>query len=249
MKRSIGFGFTRLQMLCRLSAYTLLIEFQISTLGALLPVRLQSERLLNDLGTVLDLSRLPLLALPLLFGGLAGFARPARWEWFMAGLLRKILLPVAVLYLLIVPTTWVLGARIQANAEQALSRQSAALVRQLEDVRRQVSQASDRTDLQRVLVQQPFSQLRSALTSPAATPGSTVLPNERQAIQIAVNGQLEAIQGAVIRRLSENASAVRLQAVRLSAIAIAYALFFLVTWRVWPRHLPDLDRIRALYPR
>jgi hypothetical protein len=95
MTRSPGFGFTRLQMLCRLSAYTLLIEFQISALGAVLPIRFQSERLLTDLGTILDLSSLPLLALPLLFGGLAGFARPAPWEWGLARLLRQILLLAA----------------------------------------------------------------------------------------------------------------------------------------------------------
>lgn len=249
MTRSPGFGFTRLQMLCRLSAYTLLIEFQISALGAVLPIRFQSERLLTDLGTILDLSSLPLLALPLLFGGLAGFARPAPWEWGLARLLRQILLLAAVIYLLMVPAAWVLGGRIQANADRILRQQTAAVVSQLNEVRRQVDLARDPRRLRGVLEAQPFPNLRRVLATVPAPSTDELRPDERRAALSALDSELQSINGAVLRRLSDNAGALRLQSVRLSAIAIAYALFFLLSWRVWPRNLPHLERLRALYPR
>ena len=245
--RAFGNGMTagpftssRFQSLCRLAAYTILFEYALYMLLGLLPFNLDPGRLLGLVGSSLETASLAVLALPLLFAGFSRDVKPARWEWHFARLLRGLLLVVAILYLLLIPATLAIGARIQSGGDQQLRQQQQLALQQLQTYRQQLSKASSSPELRRLLLAQP--QLRATLAGPESplAPTKPTLPQQRsQALRLADRIAVNLNQQALLQR-SNASGELNKQQLRLVLLALVHALFFGLASMIWPSRLPAM---------
>lgn len=247
MSRSQSFTRSRLQALCRIGAYALLVEFLISLLRTLLPIptSLEPTRLIGLIDFLLTVSSMALLVVVLLFAGLCDGVRPARWEWWLARLLRPFLALVAVLYVLLIPPTIVLSQQIGAAADQALRAQDAQRAGQLKAYRNLLEKASDAPALQRLVEAQP--QMRLALSSPDSPFADVTapLPRQRQ-LTLRLLDQIDInLQEASLRRRADGAGQLQLQQLRLCGLAVVYGFFFALVSLIWPRQLGPLPRVSS----
>lgn len=239
MSPSQPFSRRRLQALCRLAAYALLVEFLINVLRTVLPIptSLEPTRLLGLIDFLLTISSMALLVVVLLFAGLCDGVRPARWEWWSVRLLGPFLALVAVLYVLLMPPTIVLSQQIRAAGDAALRAEDAQRVGQLKAYREVLDKAPDTPALRRLLEAQP--QLRQALSSsesPFAEP-SAALPRQRQLALRLVDRIEINLQDVSLRRRADASGQLQLQALRLCGLALVYGFFFALVSLIWPRRL------------
>ena len=231
---------SRFQSLCRLAAYALLFEYALLLLLGLLPISTDPQRLLGLVGATLDTASLPLLAVPLLFAGFSRQVRPARWEWWFARRLRGLLLLVAVLYVLLIPTTIALGLRIQHSGDQQLRQQEQLAQRQIQAFSKDLNNAATSEDLRRLIEAQP--QLRATLAGPESPLAASFssLPQQRaQALRLTDRIGTNLAQQFLQQR-SNAAGELFKQELRLGLLAFAHGLFFALAWLIWPSRLPVL---------
>ncbi|MEB3319781.1 MAG: hypothetical protein VKI63_02435 [Cyanobium sp.] len=233
------FSRRRLQALCRLGAYALLVEFLINLLRRFLPLptSLEPVRLLGLIDFLLTISSMALLVVVLLFAGLADGVRPARWEWWLARLLRPLLALIAVLYVLLIPPSIVLSHQIRTNGEQALQTQTAQRAGQLKAYRNLLEKAADAPGLRRLIEAQP--QMRQALSSPDSpfADPSAPLPQQRQ-LALRVLDRLEiGLQEATLKQRADAAGQLQLELLRLCGLSLVYGFFFALVSPIWPFRL------------
>ena len=229
----------RLQALARLAAYVLIFEYLLNLVFTLLPLSTDPNQLFARISAALDSASLPLIALPLLFAGFCAPSRAARWEMGFGRRLKPLLLLVALLYLLSVPSLWWLGASIQASGDSQIKQQVNAVLEQLAAYRGQLQQARDSQTLRALIEAQP--QLRLSLQtpdSPFASPASSLPQQQAQALLL-VDRIRANLQADGLRRRSTAAAELRKQELRLSGIALAHALFFALGGLIWPKLKPD----------
>lgn len=248
MSSTQPFSRRRLQSLCRLAAYVLLVEFLVNLLRTVLPIptSLEPTRLMGLIDFLLTISSMALLVVVLLFAGLCDGVRPARWEWFSVRLLGPFLALVAVLYVLLIPPTIVLSQQIRTSGDEVLRAEDAQRAGQLKGYRDLLEKAADTPALRRLLEAQP--QMRQSLSSsesPFAEP-SAALPRQRQLALRLVDRIEINLQEASLRRRADASGQLRLQELRLCGLAIVYGFFFALVSLIWPRRLGPIPTASPL---
>ena len=229
-----------LQSMARLAAYVLLFEYLLNGAINALPPTAQPERLFGQIGGLLDTASLPVLAVVLLYGGLNVGVRPARWEWRLARLMRPLLGIGAALFLLLVPAVWGLGASIQASGNAVLRQQAAQVEQQLGGYRNALSAVGDAAQLRKLIGAQPQLQpVLSSPESPFANPNAAFPQQREQALKL-VDRVLANLKAESLARRAAAAGDLRKQQMRMSAMALAHAVFFALACMVWPDGLSSL---------
>ena len=233
------FSRRRLQALCRLSAYALLVEFLINLLRTALPIptSLEPTRLMGLIDFLLTISSMALLVVVLLFAGLCDGVRPARWEWWSVRLLGPLLALVALLYVLLIPPTIVLTEQIRTSADQALRADDSQRASQLKAYRDLLGKAADTPALRRLLEAQP--QLKPALSSPDspfADPSASLPLQRHLALRLLDRVEINLQEGS-LRRRADTSGQLQLQQLRLCGLAMVYGFFFALVSLIWPRRL------------
>ncbi|MCP9927878.1 HpsJ family protein [Cyanobium sp. CH-040] len=226
----------RARSLARLGAYTLLAVFLISLLSAVLPPPLDNpDRAMALIAELLERSSLPLVALLLLYAGLADDAQPALWEvGLLARWLRPLLRLVALAYLLLAIAVIGLAQRIEVTGVGQLTSQVQTSLQTLERLRQGVDSAADPQQLRQLLSHDPA--LMEAMRQAGVPAGEAGTLSEQRALarQLLERAELN-LRDASQRRRADASGNLTRQALRLVLLALAYGSFFLLAGFIWPR--------------
>lgn len=240
----VEFSERKSRTLARISAYSLLLVFLISTVAAALPFGFGDPgRVLALLNELLERSTLPLVSVFLLFLGLAGDALPAVWECRLARALRPLLRLAALLYILAAIAVVGIAPRQEAVQVENLSGQLERSLQGVAVLRAGIERAPDAPTLARLLGSQPG--LRQAFEAEAGIDSGAPLDRQRQqALQL-----IDRIEANLRRQGQVQRSTVAFgfarQSGRLALTAFVYALFFLLAAQIWPRSVAaTLERVR-----
>lgn len=235
-----GFSVVRLQTLVRLAAYVLILEFSLNLLFTLIPFGVDANRMFAQLSAALSTTSLPVLALPLLFAGCAAGARTGRWERWITRRFKPLILLTALLYLLAVPGLWWFGAKIQAAGDAQIQQEIKTTLAQFNAYKTALEKTTDTESLRRLVQAQP--QLRQSLDStesPFASSNVSLAQQQAQASRL-VERISANIHADGLQRRSRAAGELRKQQLRLSLLALGYALFFLLAGLIWPSLRADV---------
>lgn len=239
----MDFSARRAGTLARLSAYTLLVTFLITLVGGLLPLPLgDSQRLFSLLTELIANSTVPVVALFLLFYGLAGEGLPAHWEWRLLCAVRPLLQLAALLYLLTALALVGVFLQVESTATAHHDAELRSGLAELKRLRQALQASSDATALQQLLASQPgllqavdASQLGGRV-QPSAAPAPSVAERRRQAALLLDRAEAS-LRTQVTRRRADASGNLTRQVLRLGLSALVYALFHLVSSLLWPRSL------------
>lgn len=235
----MDFSPRRARTLARLCAYTLLATFLLTLAGGALPLPLADpQRAFALLVEVVANSTVPVVAVFLLYFGLAGKALPALWEWGLLRLLRPLLKLAALLYLLTALAVAGVAHQVERSGVSGLEAELRTGLAGLERLRQAVQTVPDAASLQQLLAAQPGLLQALGPEPSAAGTAASLAERRRQAAQLLDRAEANLRQQSTRRRADASGNLTR-QALRLGLSALVYGAFHLAASLLWPRSLLD----------
>ncbi|MCT0225933.1 HpsJ family protein [Synechococcus sp. CS-1328] len=240
----MDFSGPRARSLARLSAYTLLLTFLITLVGATLPLPLHDpQRAFAVLAELIGNSTVPVVAVVLLYFGLTGTTLPAFLEWRLLRLLRPLLRLAALLYLLTALAVVGTALAVERSGISQLEAELQTSLVGLQRLRQAVAAASDGSSLRQLMANQPGMLEALRQEQPSAADDSPLAAQRTRAAELLDRAEANLRQQSTRRRADASGNLTR-QALRLGLSALIYGLFHLAASLLWPRSLIDTrDRI------
>jgi hypothetical protein len=234
--------------LARLAAYSLVVSVVFSLLLQLFPIQIRDPAwALARASLVLDQSPLLVIALVLLYYGIAEDALPALWECRLALLLRQPLRLLPLLYLGLILVIGFAGSGVEARSVNGLRQQLDQQLRSVTQLRDTVKAQDDVRALLQLVDAQPMLQIvpvKEAVES-VGTLSELRVGQIRRPLLEHLEQLPSRLQASSLRSIANASGNVVREQLRLGIRAVTYGLFFLLAGIIWPRSMAGtMERVR-----